>query len=182
MNNQECSDLTISQDAVEFTEDDINGEREHYRYMKVLPGQPSAHNEDTCVYCQARLERAAAALRRRVEELEPLFEDAGVGRSRDDEFDTDDVTEQPFEDAYDRVCHGVLDIVFTGLTEERHGNAWCHYMYYGRLREWDGLIVLIGVPVCIIFYHLFFTHRIHETLTSNFAAASHVVTLAHRTT
>ena len=44
-------------------------------------------------------------------------------------------------------CHGVQDIAFTGLTETRHGDAWCHYMYYGRLRTWDGLIVLVGVPV-----------------------------------
>lgn len=32
-------------------------------------------------------------------------------------------------------------------TEKRHADAWCDYSYYGRLRSWDGLIVLVGVPV-----------------------------------
>lgn len=50
----------------------------------------------------------------------------------------------------DGPCHGVLDITFTGLTEPHHGDAWCHYMYYGRLRKWDGLIVLVGVPVSLL--------------------------------
>ena len=160
----------ILQDALEFVENDFTaGQRIRYRYETVLPGRPSSHNEDTCAYCQQRYERDEAERRRQMEELEPLFEEAGVGRSHDDEVDMDDALsegtsddmpeyDQPIEDeayTYGGPCTGVQDIVFTGLTEERHGNAWCHYMYYGRLREWDGLIVLIGVPVSAVSNGLF---------------------------
>lgn len=95
-------------------------------------------------------------MRRQFEELEPLFEEAGVGRAQNVAVDSDDSSGL---DTYDHAnaesgpCHGVQDIIFTGITEERHGNAWCHYMYYGRLREWDGLIVLVGVPVSSVSIH-----------------------------
>ena len=28
----------------------------------------------------------------------------------------------------------------------RHGEAWHHYRFYGRVRKWDGLIVLVRIP------------------------------------
>lgn len=66
----------------------------------------------------------------------------------DDEEDGEGDASDEWEMTVERGdCHGVIDVAFTGLTEKRHGDAWCHYMYYGRLRFWDGLIVLVGVPV-----------------------------------
>jgi len=70
-----------------------------------------------------------------------------------------------------RKCDGILDIVLVGevrslparflvcrlrarshphhhsQTDLRHGQAWHHYRFYGRIREWDGLVALIRVPV-----------------------------------
>ena len=117
------------------------GERIRHRYEKVEVGRPSSHSEDTCVYCLHGDRRTEAVARQRLEEVELLFEDAGVGRPRNSETDPEDMdmdegseiecagtdTESIADTPYIFAgpCHGVLDIVFTGLTEERHGNAWC---------------------------------------------------------
>lgn len=90
----------------------------------------------------------------------------------DDETDADSDMEEDEGEEWEATieegpCTGILDVVFTGVTEERHGDAWCHYMYYGRLREWDGLIVLVGVPVSLsslpftIVIHTFTDHQLH---------------------
>ncbi|KAH9848014.1 hypothetical protein C2E23DRAFT_906734 [Lenzites betulinus] len=39
-----------------------------------------------------------------------------------------------------------LDIILTGSTETRHALAWGNYHLYGRVRAWDGLIVLVRAP------------------------------------
>lgn len=75
------------------------------------------------------------------------------------DIDADDNPADGWETTIEEgACNGVLDIAFTGLTEARHGDAWCHYMYYGRLRAWDGLIVLVGVPVSVGLLDTFWSH------------------------
>ncbi|KAJ7882675.1 hypothetical protein B0H13DRAFT_927143 [Mycena leptocephala] len=53
-----------------------------------------------------------------------------------------------FEDdkGWEGACDGVQDVVFTGETDPRHGAAWHHYEYSGRVRPWDGLIGLVMRP------------------------------------
>lgn len=49
----------------------------------------------------------------------------------------------------DTVCHlssGVCDILITGKTGSRYGDAWSHFTIYGRVRPWDGLVVLLRFP------------------------------------
>jgi hypothetical protein len=63
-----------------------------------------------------------------------------------------------------RIGSGVQDILVTGevrathtcdrvwfliiiQTDGRHGDAWGHYRFIGRVRPWDGLIVLLRTPV-----------------------------------
>ncbi|KAK0205932.1 hypothetical protein DFS33DRAFT_1257033 [Desarmillaria ectypa] len=43
-------------------------------------------------------------------------------------------------------CTGVQDVIVTGSTDDRHGQAWNHYTYYGRVRRWDGMIGILRVP------------------------------------
>ncbi|KAF8641170.1 hypothetical protein AX17_000805 [Amanita inopinata Kibby_2008] len=43
-------------------------------------------------------------------------------------------------------CDGIKDIIFTGATDDSHGQAWHHYTFYGRVRPWDGLIGILRVP------------------------------------
>jgi hypothetical protein len=40
-------------------------------------------------------------------------------------------------------CPGVIDVLITGATPERHGNAWNPYNYTGRVRLHDGLIGIL---------------------------------------
>ncbi|KAL5533823.1 hypothetical protein ACEPAG_283 [Sanghuangporus baumii] len=144
--------MLVEQDAVTFTEQSPEGYR--HRYERIRPGQPSSHNEETCVYCLHRASQEPAQRAARLAEIEAAFEEAGLGRDDmdvDSDSDVDSDEEGEEEEEYEATieegpCNGILDVVFTGLTEKRHGDAWCHYMYYGRLREWDGLIVLVGVP------------------------------------
>ncbi|KAJ7440737.1 hypothetical protein FB451DRAFT_124671 [Mycena latifolia] len=50
------------------------------------------------------------------------------------------------DEGWEGVCDGVQDVVFTGSTDPRHGMAWHHYEYAGRVRPWDGLIGLVMRP------------------------------------
>ncbi|KAF8896693.1 hypothetical protein BD779DRAFT_1497292 [Infundibulicybe gibba] len=53
------------------------------------------------------------------------------------------------EEYHDTVCHrssGVSDIIITGKTSQRHGDAWGHFTLVGRVRSWDGLITLLRIP------------------------------------
>ena len=149
---------------------DIVNASKRYRYERIRRGRPSSHNSDTCAYCRffyEQDEEARRSRRSRREEIEAAFEEGGLGRStymetdneEDDEMAIDDEDESASESEEEGsewemtvergACHGVVDVAFTGLTEKHHGDAWCHYMYYGRLREWDGLVVLVGVPVSV---------------------------------
>ncbi|THH01365.1 hypothetical protein EW026_g1315 [Hermanssonia centrifuga] len=44
-------------------------------------------------------------------------------------------------------CTGVQDIIIVGETLPRHGQAWHHYRFYGRVRAWDSLIALVRKPI-----------------------------------
>ncbi|KAF9500079.1 hypothetical protein BDN71DRAFT_1486769 [Pleurotus eryngii] len=55
--------------------------------------------------------------------------------------------DQEYEDTVSHQCSGIADILITGETGERHGAAWGHYSIVGRVRPWDGLVVLLRTPV-----------------------------------
>ncbi|KIK03002.1 hypothetical protein K443DRAFT_131626 [Laccaria amethystina LaAM-08-1] len=68
----------------------------------------------------------------------------------DHDIDVDLSTNIDDDDVYaDTVSHhssGVVDILITGETGERHADAWGYYTIIGRIRPWDGLIVLLRTP------------------------------------
>ncbi|TFY65478.1 hypothetical protein EVJ58_g1947 [Rhodofomes roseus] len=81
--------------------------------------------------------------------LDEVMADASVDDEDDyseDEY-TDDESEDELEEYIHNTCNGVCDIIITGETLPRHGQAWNHYRFYGRVRKWDGLIALVRVPV-----------------------------------
>jgi len=39
-----------------------------------------------------------------------------------------------------------IDVIITGETDYLHGLAWGSYLFYGRVRKLDGLLVLVRVP------------------------------------
>ncbi|KAJ7231864.1 hypothetical protein B0H12DRAFT_1146219 [Mycena haematopus] len=62
------------------------------------------------------------------------------------ETETDDDSTPPAHDpARMPPCTGIQDIIFTGATDLRHGQAWNHFDFYGRVRLWDGLVTLLRV-------------------------------------
>lgn len=42
-------------------------------------------------------------------------------------------------------CTGVQDVYVRGHTDMRHSLAWHPYRFYGRVRQWDGMITIIRV-------------------------------------
>lgn len=160
--------------GVTFTELEAGSEGITHEYASVGPsGEPEGagkHDEDTCEFCLWTAREREREFRRR-QVAEDLFEEAGVGSNAVDmdvNMEVEDGDEEEVAIINEPTeCHGRLDIAFTGLvrnichdlvvimsnspqTDPGHGDAWCHYVYYGRLREWDGLIVLVGVPVRLL--------------------------------
>ncbi|TFK21540.1 hypothetical protein FA15DRAFT_597697 [Coprinopsis marcescibilis] len=44
---------------------------------------------------------------------------------------------------------GVEDVIVTGLTDLSHSLAWGPYVFYGRVRPWDGLVGLLRMSVAV---------------------------------
>jgi hypothetical protein len=103
-----------------------------------------------------------------IDEEEETSEDGLDSESRDQRADSD--TEDEWSDVVELKSSGVADILVTGevgtvfdytrpehilrslityrlQTTELHRNAWGHYIYLGRVRRWDGLVVLLRTPV-----------------------------------
>ncbi|KAF9532676.1 hypothetical protein CPB83DRAFT_880763 [Crepidotus variabilis] len=50
------------------------------------------------------------------------------------------------DDEYSDPASKVRDILITGKTSTRHARAWGDYSLYGRVRAWDGLVILFRFP------------------------------------
>ncbi|KAL4068843.1 hypothetical protein V8B97DRAFT_754883 [Scleroderma yunnanense] len=134
-------------------------------YNAYNPDGPTLHDESQCRGCQDRgtcemvfrsedarfLAEAgqqidgtplATPLPADEDEADDTTMDVVEGEDEDDTMDVD----QTEEVIVKRRCDGIMDIVLVGETDTRHAQAWHPYRFYGRVREWDGLIVLVRVP------------------------------------
>ncbi|OCH92965.1 hypothetical protein OBBRIDRAFT_790683 [Obba rivulosa] len=103
-----------------------------------------------CAEAALELEQVRAHMNRILGEgmdVDEILEDVMVSES-----DMDDSEERTGssrcssgsnESAVDAVCSGIQDIIVTGETLTRHGQAWGNFTYYGRVRPWDGLIAIV---------------------------------------
>ncbi|KIJ13054.1 hypothetical protein PAXINDRAFT_14100 [Paxillus involutus ATCC 200175] len=137
-------------------------------YNEYVVGGPDLHDESNCRGCQYRgtsemVFREDDA--RYLEVLDEVLADEGMDEvedsdeevihEQDDTMDEEDSSEADTEMSTEvqgklvikRKCNGILDIILVGETDLRHGQAWHPYKIYGRVREWDGLVALIRVPV-----------------------------------
>ncbi len=91
------------------------------------------HDRETCVGCAMR------------EKQERKRRDAGADAvANDGDAPLDSVPLPP--------CTGVQDVIITGRTDGRYGQAWNHYTYYGRVRRWDGMIGILRIAVSDLFF------------------------------
>ncbi|KAJ6617634.1 hypothetical protein B0H10DRAFT_1948146 [Mycena sp. CBHHK59/15] len=140
-------------------------EEEAYAYEAVRADggvRAGAHDPEVCAGClgrEARGRRERARARARA---------GGVGMDVDEDrasAGNADADADAWWDGWDPLagaCDGVLDVVFTGATDARHGMAWHHYEYTGRVRPWDGLIGILmkprdaslGLATCFLSGHL----------------------------
>ncbi|KAJ3483164.1 hypothetical protein NLI96_g6512 [Meripilus lineatus] len=78
--------------------------------------------------------------------LDHEMAEASEATSSSEEDNTDTDSEMDF---VENTCNGIQDIIITGETLPRHGEAWHHYRFYGRVRHWDGLIALVRIPTAL---------------------------------
>ncbi|TFK73283.1 hypothetical protein BDN72DRAFT_814820 [Pluteus cervinus] len=76
------------------------------------------------------------------------------GHSRVDTSESAIDDDDEWADTVSYCTSGVCDILVTGETSQRHGDAWGHFTIVGRVRAWDGLIVLLRKPTHPLQAHL----------------------------
>ncbi|KAG9309116.1 hypothetical protein JVU11DRAFT_11010 [Chiua virens] len=129
-------------------------------YEEYVVGGPDLHDESKCRGCEYR---GSSEMIFREDDvrylgvLDNVLAEEGMEAVEEDEDDVmDDNSSDPDADVspgsgnevvITRKCDGILDVVLVGETDHRHGLAWHHYKFYGRVREWDGLVALIRVPL-----------------------------------
>ncbi|EIN14315.1 hypothetical protein PUNSTDRAFT_140632 [Punctularia strigosozonata HHB-11173 SS5] len=112
------------------------------------PDKPSSHKPETCARCQQRLHALTQESRERVTEELAVASESPDGNDFDLDELFSDLEEEDFRgtDFVDDRCRGIQDFVITGETDDRHGRAWGHYVMYGRIRHWDGMICIVRQP------------------------------------
>ncbi|KAL0576855.1 hypothetical protein V5O48_005120 [Marasmius crinis-equi] len=107
------------------------------------------HDLDTCPGCRAESD----ARRKARLEQEQLQREAEAGNEEDYEDHTsseDDSfleEELPPHDPHKILdCDGIQDVAITGETDDRHGQAWHHYTFHGRVRHHDGMVGILRCP------------------------------------
>jgi hypothetical protein len=102
----------------------IEDDGKQYQYESCDPNVPLYHEEEDCTYCDDDGDDP---------ELNQNYSYPGAFR--------------PI--SYD--CPKYLDVIIVGETDPEHANAWGNFRFYGRIRRFDGLIVMVRESVCIPF-------------------------------
>ncbi|KAF8071573.1 hypothetical protein FPV67DRAFT_882445 [Lyophyllum atratum] len=130
--------VTALEDAIEVFDPDTGL---NTRYETFTPKREAPYSNSAC----ARLHRPWVSGHMDVtdeaapQEGHPAFISGASSTSYID-------NEDEYEDILSQKSSGVCDILFTGETDLRHGDAWGHFKLIGRARPWDGLIVLLRSP------------------------------------
>ncbi|KAI0653723.1 hypothetical protein C8Q70DRAFT_590738 [Cubamyces menziesii] len=145
--------------------------KDSWVYETYVEGKENSHDEETCGMCaearqrdeQQRLQDVAVledeemvdngscdneAMDVSPEETRKLAQDI-IGMDVDEfidhverEVDSDSASATEVPSA----CTGICDIIITGHTPRQHALSWGDYRIYGRVRAWDGLVVLLRLP------------------------------------
>jgi len=135
--------VTNLEDAIEVF-DPTTGCRA--RYETFFPNRPAPYSKSACEKLQTSWITVGDE-----EEIADDSSDSGAMEAEEVPYIDDD---DEFEDVVAHRSSGVSDILVTGMSTERHGDAWGHFTYLGRVRSWDGLISLLRIPRDLTNAHL----------------------------
>jgi len=173
-----------------------SGETEEYVYQRYIgskrddsrgkerarePGR--VHDPETCPGCRAREELVKNLKREESPELEEN-EDMEDDEELDEEYEdvpcssSDDDDELPSQVL---PCNGIQDIIVVGETDGRHGAAWNHFKFHGRVRAYDGMVGVLRTPVRLFLLNAIeFTDEFFALLLLTFASATpNLISLCH---
>ncbi|KAI0640478.1 hypothetical protein C8Q79DRAFT_1015256 [Trametes meyenii] len=145
---------------------------EEFRYETFVEGRANSHDEATCEMCTAAREQAEDEGEPSADEEDEEMRVERVRRTVQhalgDGMDVEDLIAAVADHGEDdedvrsaagsastsgsgvteifRTCSGITDIILTGETSARHDLAYGNFTYYGRVRAWDGLVVLVRAP------------------------------------
>ncbi|KAF5379763.1 hypothetical protein D9615_005748 [Tricholomella constricta] len=126
------------EDAIEVSDPDAGL---HTRYETFIPGSKGPYSESVCETLETPW--IPDIMDSMDDETEfPQTSTASIVDPSTTYIDDDD----EHEDTLEQKSSGVCDILITGETSQQHGDAWGHYKIIGRVRPWDGLIVLLRSP------------------------------------
>ncbi|ESK87556.1 hypothetical protein Moror_2005 [Moniliophthora roreri MCA 2997] len=148
----EGTDYTVADDGVEVTVPESADSREQKRYWYRTHQPGPDVDVESCGICDRE-------------------DDADHEIGSEEEEDDDDLLLPTRPQS-----HGTQDVVLTGSTDERHGKAWYHYTFHGRVRSWDGCVGLLRVPRDPTKGRLlFYGHLVGggKTFVGNWRVASH---------
>jgi hypothetical protein len=149
----DCVPVAVGLDELEWGDDVLNAWLPRSMHMVETGDELILDTRDDEGYAQRS--RYATYHAGRSEPYSPYW--TGVRQRMLDAIDEDAYVEEgePEEDGtveyVKRTPNFVKDIIITGETDGRHGDAWGHYTVVGRVRPWDGLVVLLRTPVCCVY-------------------------------
>lgn len=124
-------------------------------YNAYVPGQPIEHDPGECQYCEDPYDSCS-------------------------ELETDEAR-YAHPDSFEpppNPCNGYLDVIITGEVDEEHAKAWGNYVFRGRVRAYDGLIVFYREAVSLPLPP--FTSRLSSfVIPSLFVPSVHIPTRPH---
>ncbi|KAF8622009.1 hypothetical protein AX15_007363 [Amanita polypyramis BW_CC] len=110
------------------------------RYETFISGDPAHYSRQACEKLKKHWISAAAAAADGAEEIDNNSA-SGVIDPSSSYIDNDD----EYADYVDHLSSGVTDILVSGETGSP-GDAWGHFQVIGRVRPWDGFVVLLQIP------------------------------------
>jgi hypothetical protein len=103
----------------------IDLDNKRYYYEAYCPNVPILHDEDDCTYC------------------EPVESESESESESEPDHVPGTFVPSPQE------CAKYVDIIITGETDPEHAKAWGNFRFWGRIRLYDGLIVMVRESVSL---------------------------------
>ncbi|RPD55503.1 hypothetical protein L226DRAFT_574533 [Lentinus tigrinus ALCF2SS1-7] len=151
----ECGDCDADEDMEEDEEDDARIQRIRRAVQDALGRDTDLEEFLERVAREVDSEHSADFDSDAEADADTEADDASVYSCSAAPSDSDGSTAGDIEDSdmaggadrnVERRCDGVVDVIVTGETPRTPALAWRDFRIYGRVRPWDGLVVLVRAP------------------------------------